>query len=113
MNKSLLREFWLGKISLWKAYWLIGELLNGLVLLIIFYVEIYFFNSDNSITQIPFLNFSNFSLISKCLVFSWTIFISVGIWKSAENYTGNFIWIIITFIVISYRCYYLSLIFFI
>ena len=113
MNKQIVNDFWNGKIKLWKSYWLVGELLNGLVLLIIFNLEIYFFNTNSSVSQIPFLNFSNLNILSKIIIFSWTIFISIGIWRSAENYKGSIIWIILTFIIVSYRCYSLSLIFFV
>ena len=113
MNKQIINDFWYGKIKLWKSYWLVGELLNGLVLLIIFNLEIYFFNTNSSVSQIPFLNFSNLTILSKTVIFLWTVFISVGIWRSAENYKGSIIWIILTFIIVSYRCYSLRLIFFI
>jgi len=113
MNKQIVNDFWNGKIKLWKSYWLVGELLNGLVLLIIFNLEIYFFNTNSTVSQIPFLNFSNLTILSKIIIFSWTIFISIGIWKSAENYKGSIIWIILTFIIVAYRCYSLRLIFFI
>ena len=113
MNKQIVNDFWNGKIKLWKSYWLVGELLNGLVLLIIFNLEIYFFNTNSSVSQIPFLNFSNLTILSKTTIFLWTIFISVGIWRSAENYKGSIIWIILTFIIVAYRCYSLRLIFFI
>ena len=113
INSILIKNFFEGKIKLWKSYWLVGELLNGLVLLIIFNLEIYFFNTNSSVSQIPFLNFSNLSILSKITIFIWTIFISIGIWKSAENYKGSIIWIILTFIIVSYRCYSLRLIFFI
>jgi len=113
MNKQIINDFWYGKIKLWKSYWLVGELLNGLVLLIIFNLEIYFFNTNSSVSQIPFLNFSNLTILSKTIIFLWTIFISVGIWRSAENYKGSIIWIILTFIIVAYRCYSLRLIFFI
>ena len=113
MNKQIVNDFWNGKIKLWKSYWLVGELLNGLVLLIIFNLEIYFFNTNSTVSQIPFLNFSNLTILSKTIIFIWTIFISVGIWRSAENYKGSIIWIILTFIIIAYRCYSLRLIFFI
>ncbi len=112
MNKQIITDFWEGKIKLWKSYWLVGELLNGLVLLIIFNLEIYLFNTNSSVSQIPFLNFSNLTIISKIIIFLWTIFISIGIWKSAENYRGNIIWIILTFIIIAYRLFTLRLIFF-
>ena len=113
MNNLLIKNFFEGKIKLWKSYWLVGELLNGVVLLIIFNLEIYFFNTNSSVSQIPFLNFSNFNIFSKFIIFFWTIFISIGIWRSAENYKGNIIWIILTFIIVAYRCYSLRLIFFI
>tara|TARA_Y100001949_G_C15963796_1_gene320546 strand:+ start:671 stop:1012 length:342 start_codon:yes stop_codon:yes gene_type:complete len=113
MNKQIVNDFWNGKIKLWKSYWLVGELLNGIVLLIIFNLEIYFFNTNSTVSQIPFLNFSNLTILSKTIIFIWTIFISVGIWRSAENYKGSIIWIILTFIIVAYRCYSLRLIFFI
>ena len=100
INILIIKDFFDGKIKLWKSYWLVGELLNGLVLLIIFNLEIYFFKSSSLITQIPFLNFSNLSFLSKIIIFIWTIFISIGIWKSAENYKGNIIWIFLTFLIV-------------
>ena len=113
INSALIKDFFEGKIKLWKSYWLVGELLNGLILLIIFNLEIYFFNNSGSVSQIPFLNFNNLTLTSKIIIFLWTIFISIGIWRSAENYKGNFIWILLTFIIVAYRCYSLRLIFFV
>ena len=109
----MIKDFFNGNIKLWKSYWLIGELLNGIVLLILFNLEIYFFNSSNLLTQIPFFNFNNLTLFSKIIIFLWTIFISIGIWRSAENYNGNIIWIVLTFLIVAYRCYSLRLIFFI
>ncbi len=113
INTNIIKDFFEGKIKLWKSYWLVGELLNGIVLLIIFNLEIYFFNTDSSFSQIPFLDFTNLTLISKIFIFIWTILISIGIWRSAENYKGNMILITITFIIIAYRCYSLRLMLFI
>ena len=110
---NVINNFWEGRIKLWKSYWLVGELLNGLLLLVIFNLEIHIFNSGNSISQIPFLDFGNLTLFSKIVIILWTIFISIGIWRSAENYKGNIIWIILTFIITAYRCYSLRLILFI
>ena len=111
--RNLLIEFFEGRIKLWKSYWLVGELLNGVVLLIIFNLEIYFFNNNSSVSQIPFLDFSNFTLLSKIIIFVWTIFISIGIWRAAENYKGSIFWIVLIFIIVAYRCFSLRLIFFI
>ena len=112
-SNNLVKNFFEGRIKLWKSYWLVGELLNGVVLLIIFNLEIYFFNTKSSFSQIPFLDFTNLALISKIFIFIWTIFISIGIWRAAENYKGSIIWIVLTFIIVAYRCYSLRLIFFI
>ena len=110
--ENLIRRFWVGKISLWRSYWLIGELLNALFILLIFNVEIYVFGNNKFTSSLPFLDFSNFSVISKLLIILWTSFITVGIWRSAENYKGNIIWIVATFLFLSYRIFTLRLIFF-
>ena len=112
-NNKIIKNFFEGNIKLWKSYWLVGELLNGIFLLIIFNLEIYFFNTNSSVSQFPFLDFANLTLLSKISIFIWTIFISIGIWRSAENYKGSIIWIVLTFIIVAYRCYSLRLIFFI
>ena len=111
--QKIINNFWNGKVTLWRSYWLVGELLNALFILAVFNFEIYLFGNNQFSNSLPFLDFSNFTLLSKVIIFFWTIFISIGIWRSAENYKGNIIWIILTFIVIAYRCYTLRLIFFI
>ncbi len=111
MEKIFIR-FWHGKITLWKAYWLIGELLNAMFILLIFNLEIYLFGNNQFINSLPFLDFSNFSLLSKLILVLWTVFLTIGIWRSAENYNGSIIWIIATFIFLSYRIFTLRLIFF-
>ena len=108
----LIKKFWNGHLTLWKSYWLIGELLNALFILAIFNFEIYIFGNDQFANSLPFLDFSNFSLLSKLIMFFWTIFITIGIWRSAENYKGSIFWIIATFLFLSYRVFSLRLIFF-
>ena len=110
--ENIINRFWRGEITLWRSYWLIGELLNALFILIIFNLEIYLFGNNQFTNSLPFLDFSNFSVLSKIILVVWTIFISIGIWRSAENYHGSVIWIIATFIFLSYRIFTLRLIFF-
>ena len=112
MEKLIIR-FYRGQITLWRSYWLVGELFNALLILLIFNLEIYIFNNNQFTNSLPFLDFSNFSLLSKLVLVIWTFFLTIGIWRSAENYKGNIIWILLTFVIISYRCYSLRLIFFI
>ena len=109
---SIFYSFWYGKVTLWKAYWLVGELLNVVVMLIIFNIEIYIFNNNNFLQLLPFLNFSQFHIFSKLLIFIWSVYITVGIWRSAENYRGKFIWTVLTLLVLSYRIFTIRLVFF-
>ena len=110
--QNLLYNFWYGKITLWKSYWIVGELINALILLLIFNIEITYFKNIIISNQLPFFSFDNFHFFSKIILMIWTTFITVGIWRSAENYKGNFIWIILTLIFLSYRIFTLRLIFF-
>ena len=110
--QNLLYNFWYGKITLWKSYWIVGELINALILLLIFNIEITYFKNIIISNQLPFFSFDNFHFFSKIILMIWTTFITVGIWRSAENYKGNFIWIILTLIFLSYRIFTLRLLFF-
>ena len=110
--ENFIKRFWFGEISLWRSYWLVGELLNALFILAIFNFEIYLFGNNQPSNSLLFLDFSYFSFLSKILLIIWTIFITVGIWRSAENYKGSIIWIIGTFLFLSYRVFSLRLIFF-
>ena len=110
--KSLLYNFWFGKITLWKSYWIVGELINALIIFLIFNIEINYFNNINIYNQLPFINFNNFHFFNKIILIIWTIYITVGIWRSAEKYKGSFIWVVLTLIFLSYRIFTLRLIFF-
>jgi len=110
--EKIISRFWRGEITLWRSYWLVGELLNLIFILLIFNLEIYLFGNNQFTNFLPFLDFSNFSLLSKLILILWTVFLTTGIWRSAENYNGSIIWIIATFIFLSYRIFTLRLIFF-
>jgi len=112
INIRIINDFLDGKVKLWKSYWLVGELLNGIVLLFIFNLEIYLFGNNQFSKALFFLDFNNFSFLSKISIIIWTLFITVGIWRSAENYKGSIIWIIATFLFLSYRVFSLRIIFF-
>ena len=103
-------NFWYGRIPLWKSYWLIGEFINSLVLLLIYNIEIRLLDNLDLYNKLLFLKFTDFSLISRFTLFLWTIFITVGIWRSAEAYKGKFIWIVLTLILLSYRIFTLRII---
>ena len=110
--ENIIGRFWKGKITLWRSYWLVGELLNALFILVIFNIEVYLFKNNQFSSSLPFLDFNNFSLLSRLALIAWTLFITIGIWRSAENYKGSILWIIATFLFLSYRVFSLRLIFF-
>ena len=103
-------KFWNGNLTLWKSYWIVGELINAVIIIIIINIELKLYNNTNIFQQIPLSNFGNLSFFSKFILFFWTIFITVGIWRSAENYKGKLIWIILTLIILSYRIFNLRVI---
>ena len=102
-------NFWQGKISLWKSYWIIGELINSLFILLMINIEIRVFKNSYILDNLPFLDFGNLNFITKIFILTWTIFITVGIWRSAEAYKGKFVWIVLTLIILSYRIFTLRI----
>ena len=110
--ENIVNKFWHGQLTLWKSYWFVGELLNAVIVLIIINIEIRIFDNKLIDNFLPFLSFNNLHLLNKFFLICWTIFITVGIWRSAENYKGPFAWIVITLIFLAYRLYGLRLIFF-
>ena len=53
MNNFII-NFWYGKLPLWKSYWIIGELINSLVILLIYNIEIRLLDNTILFKQIPF-----------------------------------------------------------
>ncbi len=118
-NKLMM--FFEGKIKLWKSFWLIGEIIYPILLfIIIFYIEMQLYNNDQILLALPLNNinmpiidFYKLHIISKLFYFLLTVFITIGIWRSAEKHKGNFIWISLSLIYLSYfRIFTLRLIFY-
>ncbi len=110
--KKLLYKFWEGEITLWKSYWLFGEILNAIFLFLLLNLEIYMFKNTGLFNNVLFFDFRNLTILSKIIIIIWTLFITVGVWRSAEKYKGNIIWVILTLLFLSYRVFTLRLIFF-
>ena len=45
-NKNFIKNFFEGNFTLWKSYWLVGELFNAIFILLIFNLEVYVFNNN-------------------------------------------------------------------
>ena len=108
--QKIIRIFWKGKISLWKSFWLImmghSLLLQHIIRLVEYNLigntDIFLIINYGN-TKIPLLNFAEISFFSKLIIISTTIFVTVGTWRSAENYKGSFWLIVITFFYIGYN----------
>ena len=109
-NNYLIKNFFEGKVKLWKAFWLVG--ISHAILLIYFIpifekvifnnLEIYGFIQINQETfKLP--DFTKISFLSKLIVILSTIYVTIGIWRSSENYDGNFFLIIVTFIYLAFN----------
>ena len=108
--KKILVLFWYGKIKLWKAFWVIGILHALLLNYSIPLIEKYIFNKENIFIiveiqnfAIPVLDFIKIHFISKIILIFSTLFITIGIWRSAENYNGSFIIIFLTLTYLSFN----------
>ncbi len=110
-SSNYFKLFWNGNIKLWKSFWLVGELIYGIALIIIIQLDKFFFKSPNIDNQITFFYFNNLGFFSKIILLVVTVIISVGVWRSAEKYKGNIIWILITFVYVGYRIFSLRLLF--
>ena len=65
----LLVKFWQGKITLWRSYWIVGELINAFIIIIIINIELRFFNNTDLLDSMPLLNLSNIHFINKLETF--------------------------------------------
>ena len=110
MNKQIINDFWNGKIKLWKSFWLVGIGHSVSLFFLLPILERILFNNQNiytyveieeNILQLP--NFIELSIFSRLIIILSTIFITIGIWKSGENYKGSLFWITLTFIYLSFN----------
>ena len=106
---NVVKDFFEGKIKLWKSFWIVGfghQII--LFYLIPVFEKIIFNNSEiygyiqfsQDTFQIP--DFTRISFLTKLIVILSTIYVTIGIWRSSENYNGSFFWIIVTFIYLSF-----------
>ena len=109
---SLIQDFFEGKIKLWKSFWIAGELIYGFLLLVLLQLDKYFFSdlSERS-NYLSIFNLNNLSFLSKLFLISITLFISIGVWRAAENYRGSIFIILLVFIYYGYRVFSLVLLF--
>ena len=109
---NLIQDFFEGKIKLWKSFWITGELIYGFLLLVLLQLDKYFFSvSSERANYLSIFNLNNLSFISKLFLILITLFISIGVWRAAENYKGSIFIILFVFIYYGYRVSSLALLF--
>ena len=111
-NTNIIKDFFEGKIKLWKSFWIAGELIYGFLLLVLLQLDKYLFSelSERS-NYLSIFNLNNLSVISKLFLILITFFISIGVWRAAENYRGSIFIILFVFIYYGYRVSSLVLLF--
>ena len=109
---NFIQSFFEGKVKLWRSFWIVGELIYGFLLLVLLQLDKYLFSelSERS-NYLSIFNLNNLSVISKLFLILITIFISIGVWRSAENYRGSIFIILFVFIYYGYRVSSLVLLF--
>ena len=80
--ESLIKKFWQGKIKLWQSFWLVGAIGGFIIGRIIILIE------DKIFENKPLFPI-DFTFRSKFLILIWSIYTTIGIWRSAENYKGS------------------------
>ena len=109
-NTNIIKDFFEGKIKLWKSFWIIGFGHQILLFYLIPVFEKVIFNNleiygyiqfSQETFQIP--DFTRISFLTKLIVILSTIYVTIGIWRSSENYNGNLFWIVLTFIYLSFN----------
>ena len=96
-NTNIIKDFFEGKIKLWKSFWIVGFGHQIILLYLIpFFEKIIFNNSEiygyiqfsQDTFQIP--DFTRISFLTKLIVILSTVYVTIGIWRSSENYIGSF-----------------------
>lgn len=77
IKKNIIIKLWSGEVSLVKAYWLWGVLVNMLLSI--------------GIGVVPLVN-QTVAILFSALTVVYAMFISVAIWKSATRYEGKVLW---------------------
>ena len=89
-NSDYFNQFWLGNITLWKSYWIWGTAFSFVVGFILGFIGV--------LLQAPFIIVIG--------IIAWTIYVSVGVWRSSDKYKGPEYWAWAAKIMIVIGCLY-------
>ena len=79
-NTNIIKDFFEGKIKLWKSFWITGELIYGFLLLVLLQLDKYLFSelSERS-NYLSIFNLNNLSVISKLFLISYLFLVKKNI----------------------------------
>jgi hypothetical protein len=99
-----------GKIKLWKSFWLIGFLHGFFVMYGLPIIEIFFFQNKNFFTivvlnnlEFKIIDYTKITFISKLIMIISLAIVTIGIWRSAENYKGKTFIIFLTLFYLTFN----------
>jgi hypothetical protein len=84
----MLKLIWTGELGLWKTFWLLG--VGGAL-----FAAIPIFAAMLALTDVPDDNTASWFLAALAFLFAYQLLISVGVWRSADLYSGDRQWAIL------------------
>jgi hypothetical protein len=84
----MLKLIWTGELGLWKTFWLLG--VGGVL-----FAAIPIFAAMMALTDVPDDDTASWFLAALAFLFAYQLLVSVGIWRSANLYSGDRHWSIL------------------
>jgi hypothetical protein len=85
---NMLKLIWTDELGLWKTFWLLG--VGGVL-----FAAIPIFAVMLALTDVPDDDTASWFLAAQAFLFAYQLLVSVGIWRSANLYSGDRQWAIL------------------
>ena len=87
-DSNMLKLIWTGELGLWKTFWLLG--VGGIL-----FAASPIFAAMLALTDVPDDDTASWFLAALAFLFAYQIWVSVGIWQTANLYSGDRQWAIL------------------
>jgi hypothetical protein len=84
-DRNMLKLIWTGELALWKTFWLLG--VGGVL-----FAAIPIFAAMLALSDVPDDDTASWFLAALAFLFAYQVWVSVGIWRSADLYIGDRQW---------------------
>ena len=102
---NIFLKFLNGDFKLWKCFWIVGFIHGFSIIYVLPILEVNVFQNNDIFNilivnevSIKILDYIRITFFSKLIIIISTIFVTTGIWRSAEKYKGNLNVIFLTLI---------------